>query len=326
MATMVPGLVSTIIPVYNRARLVQEAVASVLEQSYRPIEVIIVDDGSTDDTSAALEALALRHPAEVRVLRQGNGGPGRARETGRQAARGEFIQYLDSDDLLLPIKFERQVAGLRADPEAGVAYGYTCYRHADGRAESGPWKGSGQRVETMFPAFLRSRWWDTPTPLYRASLCARAGCWTDLRLEEDWEYDCRIASLGVKLHYVEDYVAEVRDHGEQRLCRGDTLDPARLSQRARSHTLIHQHALRARITPEVPEMQHFARALFLLARQCGAAGLPLASRELFALARAASGANRANGLDFRAYALAAGVVGWARLGRWCCASDRLRGT
>ena len=320
----VPGLVSTIIPVHNRATLLQEAVASVLAQSYRPIEVIIVDDGSTDDTPRVADALAAAHPAEILTLHQGNTGPGLAREAGRRVARGEFIQYLDSDDLLLPDKFSLQTSGLGDNPSCGVAYGYTRYRHADGRAETQPWKGSGARVQTMFPSFLRSRWWDTPTPLYRASACEAAGPWTDLKLEEDWEYDCRIAALGTKLYFCEAYVAEVRDHAQDRLCRGDALDRDRLSARARSHGLIYSHALRAGIGSADPEMQYFARELFLLARQCGAAGLGGESRDLFLLARAASGSDRARGLDFRLYAVAAQVLGWPLVGRRSCAADRVR--
>src|SRR5262245_4400324 len=154
MATAIEGLVSTIIPVHNRGGLLREAVGSVLAQSYRPVEIVIVDDGSTDDTLAVANAIAGEHPAEVRVLRQSNSGPGSAREAGRRIARGEFIQYLDSDDLLLPEKFRLQVDGLRADPTRGVAYGYTRFRHADGRVEPKPWKGSGARVPTMFPSFL----------------------------------------------------------------------------------------------------------------------------------------------------------------------------
>ena len=109
---LVEGLVSTIIPVHNRPALLREAVASVLAQTYRPIEIIIVDDGSTDETGTRSGGLGGSH-SEVRTIHRENGGPGAARETGRLAARGEFIQYLDSDDLLLPIKFELQVAGLR---------------------------------------------------------------------------------------------------------------------------------------------------------------------------------------------------------------------
>src|SRR5689334_3698307 len=101
--------------------MLREAVGSVLAQTWRPIEIIIVDDGSTDEeTPAAIRELASQHD-EIRGTRIENGGPGAAREAGRQLARGEFIQYLDSDDLLLPRKFELQVAALRSRPEAGVA-------------------------------------------------------------------------------------------------------------------------------------------------------------------------------------------------------------
>jgi glycosyltransferase involved in cell wall biosynthesis len=320
----VEGLVSTIIPVHNRPQFLREAVASVLAQTYRPIEVIIVDDGSTDDTSSVADGLAAEHSSEISVIHQDNTGPGLAREAGRLAARGEFIQYFDSDDQLLPDKFALQVAGLRANPECGVSYGYTRYRHADGRTETRPWKGSGTRVETMFPSFLQSRWWDTPTPLYRASICDAAGPWTNLRLEEDWEYDCRIASLGTRLHFCETYVAEVRDHDQGRLCHGEALDPRRLSQRARAHQLIFGHARRAGIVATVPEMQHFARELFLLSRQCGAAGLAAESRDLFLLAQDASGPARAGGMDFRLYRIAAGLLGWSLTGRLACSADRLR--
>lgn len=320
---MIEGLVSTIIPVFNRAGMLREAVASVLAQNYRPIEIIIVDDGSTDDTASVAVELAKRYAQGLRVLRQSNKGPGLARETGRREARGEFIQYLDSDDVLLARKFELQVAGLRAHPYCGVSYGKTRYRNADGSFERGAWKGSGLKVGSMFPSFLVSRWWDTPTPLYRAALCERAGPWTDLKLEEDWEYDCRIAALGVRLHFCDEYVAEVRDHNDLRLCRGEALDQERMRERARAHALIFSHAISAGIDCASPEMKHFARELFLLSRQCGAAGLAEESRELFALARSASGDN-GNGWDFRVYEKLAEAAGWTRLGKMACYSDRLR--
>ena len=121
---LVEGLVSTIIAVHNRPLLLREAVASVLAQTYRPIEIIIVDDGSTDETGREAEALAAKH-SEVRTIHRKNGGPGAARETGRLAARGEFIQYLDSDDLLLPKKFVLQVTGLRQHTDCHVSYART---------------------------------------------------------------------------------------------------------------------------------------------------------------------------------------------------------
>lgn len=321
---VIPGLVSTIIPVYNRPDLLQEAVASVLAQSYRPIEVIVVDDGSTDGTGAVADDLAAGNPGVVFSIHTENGGAGLAREAGRLAARGEFIQYLDSDDLLLPRKFELQVAALRENPDCGAAYGWTRYRHRDGRVAEGPWKASGTAVETMFPAMLKSRWWDTPTPLYRRTVSDTAGTWTDLRLEEDWEHDCRVASLGVRLCRVEEYVAEVRDLAKNRLCKGTSRDPFRMRERARAHALILGHAEAAGITPDVPEMRHFARELFLLCRQCGAAGLAQESRSLFALARRASGPVRGNSRQFSLYQVLAGILGWTTLGRLADFWDRTR--
>ena len=321
---MIDRLVSTIIPVFNRGGMLREAVSSVLAQTYRPIEVLIVDDGSTDDTAGVADQLAADNADEIRIIHQHNTGPGLAREAGRQAANGEFIQYLDSDDLLLPRKFELQVEGLKSNPGCGASYGKTRYRHSDGRVEAEAWKGSGSKVETMFPAFLLERWWDTPTPLYRSSLCEQAGPWTGLRLEEDWEYDSRIASLGVRLHYCAEFIVEIRDHEQQRLCKGEALDPSRLRDRARSHALILRHAQKAGIDEGFPEMQHFARELFLLSRQCGAAGLSPESKELFGLAREASGAERGKGWDFRLYGLMAGITGWALLGRMACYSDSMR--
>jgi glycosyltransferase involved in cell wall biosynthesis len=317
-----PGLVSTILPVYNRPAMLRESAASVLAQTYRDIELIIVDDGSTDDTAAVADALAAEHPDVVRVLHQRNAGVGPAREAGRLVARGEFIQHLDSDDLLYPRKFEWQVAGLQAHPECGASYGWTRGQLPDGTMVERPERRTGERIETMFPAMLQSRWWQTTTPLYRASLVHRAGAWLPLRNEEDWEYDARIAALGVRLHYCEAWVSEMRHHNGGRLS-GFGMHPAVLRDRARAHALIFEHARRAGIDAETPEMKHYARELFLLARQCGDAGLPDESQMLFLLARVASGPDR-DRMQFRVYAAAARVLGWSAAGRISCFMDHLR--
>ena len=103
---MVP-LVSVIIPTYNRADLVQEALASVKAQTFRDFEIVVVDDGGTDGTCEVLSAWR-----ETRVLRHpGRRGVSAARNTGITAARGQWLAFLDSDDLWLPDKLARQIFG-----------------------------------------------------------------------------------------------------------------------------------------------------------------------------------------------------------------------
>jgi glycosyltransferase involved in cell wall biosynthesis len=319
----VEGLVSTVIPVHNRPLLLHEAVASVLAQTYRPFEIIIVNDGSTDETGREAEALTQAHP-EVRAIHRANGGPGTAREAGRLAARGEFIQYLDSDDLLLPNKFEIQVSGLRQHDACAVSYGKTrFYRYGD-RPTDVAWKRTGERISTIFPSFLQSRWWDTSTPLYRRAVTDLAGPWTTLRNEEDWEYDCRVARTSGRLHYCDAFVSDTRLTPGSQLSANGSADPDKLIDRVGAHALIFKHAIEAGITHEYPEMQHFARELFLLARQCGAAGLSEPAQASFDLARRASGSERGRGLDFFLYGTCARVVGWRALGRMACRFDRLR--
>lgn len=316
-------LVSTIIPVFNRAILLREAVSSVLAQTYRPIEIVIVDDGSTDDTAEMISALASEHPEIVKPLRVANGGPGAAREAGRKIAQGAFIQYLDSDDILHPQKFERQINGLSQNPECGVSYGMTrCYTIGDAPQDI-PWKGTGEQIDTMFPSFLRSRWWDTSTPLYRRKVVDAAGAWLALRNEEDWEYDCRIASQGVRLHYCPSFVSDTRIH-DGAMLSADGKSPGKLRDRAEAHRLILHHALNGAVGPDTSEMQHFARELFLLSRQCGSAGLSDEARKLFKLARRASIPERARQIDFVAYGFFAKLVGWSAAGRLTCALDELR--
>ncbi|HEY2090740.1 MAG TPA: glycosyltransferase family A protein [Thermoanaerobaculia bacterium] len=313
---MEPALVSTIIPVFNRPAMLRDAVSSVVAQTHRPIEIIIVDDGSTDDTGAVADALALQHGGIVRAVHIPNGGPGRAREAGRALVHGEFVQYLDSDDVLMPRKFELQVAALRGQPDCGAAYGWTRERDAAGNRETLPRKRSGERIETMFPSMLTLRWWDTPTPLYRSSVVDRAGAWTGLCAEEDWEYDCRIAAQGVRLAYVPDWMCEIRVGLDDRLSgRGE----AALRDRARAHLLILEHAASAHISRSSPEMQFFSRDLFHLARQCGAAGFRDESRQLLTAAVKISAAR-----DVHAYNFVARIIGLRGAGTVAEAIDRLR--
>jgi len=110
---------SVIIPTYNRARLLEAALGSVFAQEERGYEVLVVDDGSTDDT---LETLA-RYGARVRVLSQRNAGPGAARNLGIQEARGDYVAFLDSDDLWFPWTLATYRQVLQASPGTSVVLG-----------------------------------------------------------------------------------------------------------------------------------------------------------------------------------------------------------
>lgn len=110
--------VSVIVPTYNRADCVGRAIDSILAQTVPCAELIVVDDGSTDETPTVLQ----RYGSKLWVLRQPNLGPGAARHRGLAAATGDWVAFLDSDDLWHPEKIERQLAALRAFPECGACY------------------------------------------------------------------------------------------------------------------------------------------------------------------------------------------------------------
>src|SRR5581483_5680567 len=108
---------------YNRARWLREAMDSVLAQDYPNLELVVVDDGSSDETPALLSDYGSRYPIErFRFARQENAGQARAINRGNALARGEILGYLSDDDLLAPGAVSRLTAELVADPEAAVAY------------------------------------------------------------------------------------------------------------------------------------------------------------------------------------------------------------
>ena len=124
-------LVSVLTPTRNRAELIPEAIESALRQTYRPLEHVVVDDGSTDDTARIVEDYVRRHPDVVRLIHHADSqGPARRREEALALARGELVALLDDDDVWLPEKVERQVATLAERPRAG--FSYTAYEEFDG--------------------------------------------------------------------------------------------------------------------------------------------------------------------------------------------------
>jgi glycosyltransferase involved in cell wall biosynthesis len=123
---------SVIIPAYNEADLVGSAIESVLRQSRSDWEAIVVDDGSTDGTAEAVRPFEERDP-RIRLLRKENAGLSAARNSGFEVARGRYVSFLDSDDLLMPGYLEAMGAALDADPDAGLAYTDAWLMDADTR-------------------------------------------------------------------------------------------------------------------------------------------------------------------------------------------------
>ncbi len=321
MSAFISGLVSTVIPVYNRPKMLREAVTSVLAQTHRPIEVIVVDDGSTDETPYVADELLRAFPSEVVVLRKANSGPGPTREMGRQAAQGEFIQYLDSDDLLRPRKFEVQIEALRVHPECGASYGWIC-AHPVGRDPiPTPYKGSGEVHDYLFPRLLADRWWNTNCPLFRRSVCDAVGPWSDLKWSQDWEYDGRVGALGTKLVHCAEWMSDERHHPNLRqTSHANWMEPLRLRERLRFLQAIFGHAERAGVHDEVPQRVHFTRWVFATARNCAAAGLIPETRACLDLADRAAGGNRQARRGLRLFRGLATMLGWRAAGRtmlWC---------
>ena len=119
-------LVSAIIPTYRRPREIARSVHSVLAQSWRPLELIVIDDGSGDDTPEVLrrfEAAAQQAGVAYQWATVPNGGAGPARNVGMERAKGEYLAFLDDDDEWVPDKTSKQVAAMQARPEAGASFG-----------------------------------------------------------------------------------------------------------------------------------------------------------------------------------------------------------
>lgn len=303
-------LVSTVIPVFNRPALVRDAVRSVLEQTHDRIEIILVDDGSTDTTPTVLESLRSAAPDRIRVERIDNGGPGVAREVGRGLARGEFLQYLDSDDLLHPAKFARQVAALRRCPKADIAYGITELVDADGRVLESPHHGTGEEHSRLFPALLKGRWWNTHTPLYRRELCDRIGPWPTQRTAEDWHYDALAACAGARLVRCDGVVSFHRRHDQGRLT--GTLDAAGVRNTTAAMSAVFDAALSCGGYEGTAEREFFARAAFLNARRADAMHLPVDAGICLDLAGRADVRVRR---QVRIYRALRRILGTQRLGR-----------
>ena len=193
--------VSVIIPTYNRANLLKETLESVFAQTYTDYEVIVIDDGSTDDTEEFVSALLLDHP-QLRYIKQANAGVSAARNHGIFEARGEWIAFLDSDDLWFPDKLEKQMAFLAEHPSAGAVTN-PFYRYQDGQVETSKQGDAlrypqAERVTSLLPfeLFASYNYVNTSSVLIRKTLLYQAGLFEGgLKVGEDFILWVRIAKF-----------------------------------------------------------------------------------------------------------------------------------
>lgn len=197
-------LVSVIVPVYNRADRIARSVGSLCAQSYRNLDIILVDDCSHDDLTSAVAAL---NDPRVRLIRRDrNGGAGAARNTGVAAARSDWIAFHDSDDICVFDRIERQVriaAGLGPD-HIGVYTASIFYSEAteetfpEAEAFLKPHPYEPRRLSgDAFADTLAQNFINVPTMLIRRSAFEAAGRFDErLRNNEDWDFTLRLTRLG----------------------------------------------------------------------------------------------------------------------------------
>jgi glycosyltransferase involved in cell wall biosynthesis len=190
-------LVSVIVPVYNRERFLRETLGSIFALDYEPFEVIVVDDGSADGSAAIAQSFP-----DVRYLRQENRGPAAARNAGIDASRGEFIAFVDSDDVVLPHKLSAQVGYLLEHPDLTATLGR-------------------QEWITPPPNAVPDLVWgdlDGITPIsivIRRAALIEVGCFDpSLRGPEDVDLLVRLREGGYRFLVLPDVVMRRRYHGE----------------------------------------------------------------------------------------------------------------
>ena len=195
-----PALVSVVVPAFNAVANIRETLNSALAQTYKNLEVIVVDDGSSDDTAAIVEEFVKKDP-KVQLVRQTNKGVGDAQNTAIRLARGKYIAPLDADDLWFPEKIEKQVACIeRCGPETGLVYCW-CKFIDERSAPVGPGitcKFKGRLHHLMILTDIIG---NGSVPLFRAAALEKIGLNLTRAEEgggqgcEDWDLALRVAEL-----------------------------------------------------------------------------------------------------------------------------------
>lgn len=205
-------LVSVIIPCFNHGRYLGDAIESALKQSYRRLEIIVVDDGSTDDSSQIA-----RKYSDVRLINQENCGLSQARNAGLEASRGDYLVFLDADDRLLPGAVEAGSNCLDCRPDCAFVYGYYRLMKPDGVAMSSS-QGRCPKEEP-FLDMLRSNYIGMhATVMYRRTVFDSVE-WFDTSITacEDYDLYLRI-TRNFPIYCHGKLVAEYRQHGSNMSC------------------------------------------------------------------------------------------------------------
>lgn len=204
-------LVSVLMPAYNARRYVAEAIGSVLAQTWRDFELLIIDDGSTDDTAAILARHAAADP-RVRVLSRRNGGIGAALNDGLVQARGELVARMDADDFCLPQRFARQVEFLRQAPDCVLVGSRVLLIDPDGAPlfEMADIPTEHEAIDAML---LQARWSIVhPSVMMRRDVVRRIGGYNnDVVPVEDHDLFLRLAEVG-RLANLPDVLLRYRKH------------------------------------------------------------------------------------------------------------------
>lgn len=143
----IDGLITVIMPAYNVEKYVADSIRSILDQDYRTIQLIVVDDASTDGTAQVVKSLA-KQDARIRLVRTKNGGPNAARNYGLRFVRGQYVTFLDSDDRLLPGAYSAMVSSLKASSSQFVVGGYRRIREGED-APSASWIRRAHKQERL---------------------------------------------------------------------------------------------------------------------------------------------------------------------------------
>jgi glycosyltransferase involved in cell wall biosynthesis len=207
--------VSVVIPVWNGERYLAESIESVLAQTHSDFELIIVDDGSTDDTAIIADHYACMDP-RVRLVRQPNQGVAGARNTGLEVARGEWVACLDHDDLMLPHRLERQIAFITEHPDVKV-FGSVCqYINEEGRPRGGHTIGAPVRSHADLDALLKKgRLIGLTHPsvmMHRDTIRSLGGYYPAMEPAEDLDLWMRVAEAGHLVLQDDEVLTKYRVH------------------------------------------------------------------------------------------------------------------